>query len=126
MEEFTKAAESVAELLPTAEVDWSRLFEPYPFFSLFKNFLQVTCGPGSRCISHDEAVSALCVLGAGNAQVDCEGCWAVACPAVSFGASSLLYSRPSLGCIAALVRRWRCQLTTRLTSGHGQAMRTPR
>lgn len=41
MEEFTKAADVVAELLPTAEVDWARLFEPYPFFSLFKNFLQV-------------------------------------------------------------------------------------
>lgn len=52
MEEFTKAAESVAELLLTAEVDWSRLFEPYPFFSLFKNFLQVSCttsSPPGRC-----------------------------------------------------------------------------
>lgn len=44
MEEFTKAAETVAELLLTADVDWARLFEPYPFFSLFKNFLQVGGG----------------------------------------------------------------------------------
>jgi poly(A) polymerase Pap1 len=63
MEEFTKAAESVAELLLTAEVDWSRLFEPYPFFSLFKNFLQVSCSPSSRCISHGGTVSVLCVSG---------------------------------------------------------------
>lgn len=43
MEEFTKSADIAADLLLSAEVDWARLFEPYPFFSLFKNFLQVIC-----------------------------------------------------------------------------------
>jgi poly(A) polymerase Pap1 len=41
MEEFTKSADIAADLLLSAEVDWARLFEPYPFFSRFKNFLQV-------------------------------------------------------------------------------------
>jgi poly(A) polymerase Pap1 len=44
MEEFSNAADIVADLLLSADVDWSRLFEPYPFFSLFKNFLQVKRG----------------------------------------------------------------------------------
>mgnify|MGYP001806644700 CR=1 FL=1 len=44
MEEFSKAADIVADLLLSADVDWSRLFEPYPFFSLFKNFLQASRG----------------------------------------------------------------------------------
>jgi poly(A) polymerase Pap1 len=41
MEEFSKAADLVADLLLQADVDWARLFQPYPFFTLFKNFLQV-------------------------------------------------------------------------------------
>lgn len=41
MEEFTTASNTVADLLLKADVDWARLFEPYPFFTLFKNFLQV-------------------------------------------------------------------------------------
>jgi len=41
MDEFSTAANTVADLLLKADVDWARLFEPYPFFTLFKNFLQV-------------------------------------------------------------------------------------
>lgn len=50
MEEFTKSADIAADLLLSAEVDWARLFEPYPFFSLFKNFLQVIPHVGTECL----------------------------------------------------------------------------
>lgn len=46
MEEFTKSADIVANLLLKSDVDWARLFDPYPFFSLFKNFLQVMAVAG--------------------------------------------------------------------------------
>ena len=51
MEEFSKAADIVADVLLKAEVDWARLFEPYPFFSLFKNFLQVCERPQYCCLA---------------------------------------------------------------------------
>ncbi|KAF8062765.1 PAPS4 [Scenedesmus sp. PABB004] len=39
--EFTSAAAVASELLMSSAVDWARLFEPYPFFTAFKNYLQV-------------------------------------------------------------------------------------
>jgi len=144
-EEFAAAAAKASELLMSPVVDWARLFEPYPFFKLFKNYLQVRLGgirlikcagiiTGQMCsntrktanTNQNENVSLFCQA---HAAAPCCRCLLGLDGAVLTACCELRLSDDSVcdeALLAAACGRWRSWQTQLMTSGPGVATHTPR